>query len=73
MFYGTTEGVCAVESLTSQLSVCGVCVGLPMWWLEANVWRLSESLPTLFIEIGSLYVCLALTGLNSATVEQAGL
>lgn len=56
-----------LESLASQLSVCGVCMGLPMWWLEANVWRLSESLPTLFIEIGSLYVCLALAGLNFAT------
>lgn len=56
----------------SALRVQCMC-GFAMWWLEANVWRLSESLPTLFIEIGSLYVCLALTGHNSAIVEQAGL
>lgn len=53
-----------LESLASQLSVCGV--GVPMWYLEANVWCLSESLFTLFIEIGSLCVCPALAGLNSA-------
>lgn len=67
MLYGTTEWVCAVGVIGfSALCVQCMCVGLPMWWLEANVWRLSESLPTLFIEIGSLCVCLALTGLNSA-------
>lgn len=62
-----------LESLASQLSVCGVCVGVPMWWLEAYVWHYSESLFTLFIEIGSVYVCPALAGLELCNVEQAGL